>query len=523
MTCAGTVGVLHTRGGDNYYHFLTDVLPRLELLRRAGIEPESYLVNRTTRFQRDLLDHLGITAGRCLGSEKYPHLRAERLVVPSLPDDDLRTPPWIVPWLRDRFLPADVAPPHRRLYVGRGNQKHTRRVDNEAEVLAALEPLGFESIDPGQMSPAEQVRAFAEAECVVGVHGAGLTNLAFCPPGVGVVELFAPDYVNECFWALATTVEGLRYRYLVGDGLPAERRVSRANRGVASDVRVEPRQVAPPPRRPALTAPPGSSAGQWLQRRMQFVARPSDPTASFTLDRSYPFELLPRSRAEWGCQQVPAQGTCVTKTRIVVHDYSGHPGQAQLSRALAGRGYEVVHQHCPSYATGKGSLELEAGDPASLRFEAVPMNGAFAKYSPVTRMRQELAYGRRVARLIAAEDPGVAIISNVPLFAHSVLARALWRRGIPMVFWHQDIYAEGIDKAARMKLPLVGGASGRVADRIERKIARRSEAVVAISPTFLDRLAAWGVSHKATVVPNWAPIDELPVRRRRTPGASAWA
>ena len=52
----GSVGVLTTRGSENYYHFLTDVLPRLELLRRAGAEPDAFLVNRRTRFQRDLLD-----------------------------------------------------------------------------------------------------------------------------------------------------------------------------------------------------------------------------------------------------------------------------------------------------------------------------------------------------------------------------------------------------------------------------------------------------------------------------------
>jgi capsular polysaccharide biosynthesis protein len=236
----GSVGVLMTRGSENYYHFLTDVLPRLELLRRAGAGPDAYLVDRTTRFQRDLLDHLGLTADRCLGTAKYPHLRAEELVVPSLPDDDLSTPPWIVPWLRSQFLPDRVRAPHRRLYVGRGAKKHTRRVENEAELLAALDPLGFEAIDPGALSPAEQVRAFAEAECIVGPHGAGLTNLAFAPRGAAVVELFAPDYVNECFWALATSVEGLRYRYLVGDGSPTR---SRRNRGVASDIRVEPRQV----------------------------------------------------------------------------------------------------------------------------------------------------------------------------------------------------------------------------------------------------------------------------------------
>ena len=58
---------------------------------------------------------------------------------------------------------------------------------------------------------------------------------------------------------------------------------------------------------------------------------------------------------------------------------------------------------------------------------------------------------------------------------------------------------------------MLGHLVARVADRLERTIARRSHAVVAISPTFIERLATWGVAHKCTVVPNWAPIDELPV------------
>jgi glycosyltransferase involved in cell wall biosynthesis len=205
-------------------------------------------------------------------------------------------------------------------------------------------------------------------------------------------------------------------------------------------------------------------------------------------------------------------------SRIVVHDYSGHPGQAQLSRALARRGYEVTHQHCPSYTTGRGSLQHEPGDPATLTFEPVEMDGTFAKYSALTRIRQELQYGRTAARAIAAKDPAIVVISNVPLLAHSVLARHLSRRGIPMVFWHQDIYSEAIGVAARRRIPMFGGVLARIADRVERKIARRSVAVVAISPTFLERLSEWGVAGKTTIVPNWAPIDELPVR----PADNAW-
>ena len=208
---------------------------------------------------------------------------------------------------------------------------------------------------------------------------------------------------------------------------------------------------------------------------------------------------------------------------IVVHDYSGHPGQAQLSRSLARRGYEVTHQHCPSYATGKGSLEHEPGDPETLRFEACPMSEAFKRYSFVTRIRQEVAYGRKAAGNIAAKAPQAVILSNVPLIAHAVVARHLTKHKIPMLFWHQDIYSEAIGAAARKRLGALGRPIAWIADRVERKIARQSAGIVAISPTFLDRLRQWKVADKAIVVPNWAPIGELPVRPRATRGASAWA
>ncbi len=197
--------------------------------------------------------------------------------------------------------------------------------------------------------------------------------------------------------------------------------------------------------------------------------------------------------------------------RIIIHDYSGHPGQAQLSRALARRGYEVTHQHCPSYTTGRGSLRREPGDPATLTFEEVAMNGTFAKYNAATRLRQEVGYGHAAARAIAAKDPAVVVLSNVPLLAHTVLARQLSRRGIPMVFWHQDIYSEAIGVTARRRIPVAGHFVAWAAEHAERNIARRSVAVVAISPTFLERLSEWGVAEKTTIVPNWAPIDELPV------------
>ena len=61
-----------------------------------------------------------------------------------------------------------------------------------------------------------------------------------------------------------------------------------------------------------------------------------------------------------------------------------------------------------------------------------------------------------------------------------------------------------------------------VADRCEALVARSAGAVVAISDTFTDRLAAWGVPRaRIHVVPNWAAIDEMPTRPRDNEWARA--
>ena len=205
--------------------------------------------------------------------------------------------------------------------------------------------------------------------------------------------------------------------------------------------------------------------------------------------------------------------------RIVVHDYAGQPGQAQLSRALARRGHEVIHQHCPSHLTGQGSLGIEPGDPGTLRFEACPLGTALHRSAFLTRIRQEVAYGRKAARCIIDHRPDVAIVSNVPLLAHAILARRLSARGIPMVFWLQDICPDAIGATVRPRFPTIARLVAGLAERIERSIARSSSGIVAPSTSFLDELRAWGVADRTTVVPNWAPIDELPARRR----VNAWS
>jgi hypothetical protein len=233
----GRVGVIAARCDAAYYHFLIDALPRLAILEQLEPPPERLYIPASLSFQRQLIELLGIDPERVIDSDQIRHLEAELLVVPGVPDAHLRTPSWIVPFLRDRLLPSSARrAPGRRIYITRGGKRGNRIVINEAEVIGALSELGFTVIDPGAMPVAEQIRTFAQADWIVGPHGGALTNLAFASPGASVVELFAPDYVQGCYWKLCESVSGVTYRYLVGTGGPP-----RAGRmlGVDSDMTID--------------------------------------------------------------------------------------------------------------------------------------------------------------------------------------------------------------------------------------------------------------------------------------------
>jgi capsular polysaccharide biosynthesis protein len=154
-----------------------------------------------------------------LESESAPYLRAERLLVPSLPGFSGNPTRRACEFLRASFLPAAGGAPAAgpgRLYVSRARAA-SRRVANEDEVWSVLRGFGFSRVELEDLAFERQAALFASAEWVVGPHGAGLANLVFCRPGTRVLEFFSPAYVNVCYWALSCQV-GAEYRYLVGEG-----------------------------------------------------------------------------------------------------------------------------------------------------------------------------------------------------------------------------------------------------------------------------------------------------------------
>ncbi len=48
---------------------------------------------------------------------------------------------------------------------------------------------------------------------IVGLHGAGFTNLVFCKPGTTVIEIFGADFIVTDYWSLANQFDLNYYAY----------------------------------------------------------------------------------------------------------------------------------------------------------------------------------------------------------------------------------------------------------------------------------------------------------------------
>ncbi len=196
--------------------------------------------------------------------------------------------------------------------------------------------------------------------------------------------------------------------------------------------------------------------------------------------------------------------------RLVVHDYAGHPFQVQLSRALAGRGHEVLHLHFSQLQTPKGAVTPRETDPATFEIEGLALSRPYKKYSFVKRRFQDRSYGRMVAERIVRYRPDVVISGNTPIDAQRVLSEACREHDIPFVFWLQDIYGVLIEKILSKKLPIIGFLIGKYYRYIERNLIRSSDAVVCISEDFSRIVGNSGVApDRIHVVENWAPLDEI--------------
>ncbi len=208
----GTVVSLATDGHNNFYHWMLDLLPKLFITLAAGLGEKTFYLGASTPFQKQTLELLGISLTRILDANAIPFLQTDECIVPFLGQ---RHPPNVFDAAKCRLL-ADVfafliqaQTTSRNLparFVVSRAKTRSRRIVNEADLLARLRPLGFEAVYLEDLSLVEQITLFSRAEAIVASTGAGLVNLVHCRPGTPIAILMpeeCPDLVCRDIAAFA--------------------------------------------------------------------------------------------------------------------------------------------------------------------------------------------------------------------------------------------------------------------------------------------------------------------------------
>jgi len=204
----GAAASLLTGGGGNinYWHWLYDVLPRLKLCEEIKeLEEIDYFIlpSLEKKFQNETLEILNISKKKILSSKKFRHFQAKELIVTDHPYvfsdnshlDAQNIPKWITRWLREKFLSSlkPVAENYpKKIFIDRSDQRlkssKVRSLINEEEIKNFLLNENFIFVKLHELNFIEQVHYFNNADYIIGLHGGGFANLAFCKPETKVIE-----------------------------------------------------------------------------------------------------------------------------------------------------------------------------------------------------------------------------------------------------------------------------------------------------------------------------------------------
>ncbi len=218
----GTVLSLLTGSGgnSNYFHWLFDAIPRMAIVK--GIlslnEIDYFLVpSMHLPYQIESLKYLGILS-KAISSEKFNHIKANKLLITDHPRPNLNISRWICDFLRysfQRYADERMTPSAEYIYVTRQDAKGKRIITNEEDVIKELNRRGFCSVTLSNYTLSQQIAIFKKAKYIVSPHGAGLSNLVFSPEQTRVIEIFNESYRLKVYENLSNCLN-LKYIQYVG-------------------------------------------------------------------------------------------------------------------------------------------------------------------------------------------------------------------------------------------------------------------------------------------------------------------
>ncbi|WP_319405217.1 glycosyltransferase family 4 protein [uncultured Desulfosarcina sp.] len=198
--------------------------------------------------------------------------------------------------------------------------------------------------------------------------------------------------------------------------------------------------------------------------------------------------------------------------RIAVHDYAGFSFPLELSRELSKRGHSVLHL----FSEASGGPKASCNNRNSQRLQIVNIDtDSVEKDDFLKRWLQERRYGALAIKELNRWQPDVIISGNTPLEAQKKIIRWAGNHSVPSIFWLHDL----LSIAARSVISNISRSLGcfvyNYMNKIEIYALQHADRIVSITEDFIPFLNQWNIDpSKVSVIPNWGPIEQIPVLPR---------
>ncbi len=214
----------------NYFHWMTDALPRLFTIQ-GKVKNETLLLPGAFVGE----EYIGFSLKPFfIRDVQYIHetFRCKNLKMPTHTAPTGNYNENVIRGLRslyaDYYQNARSDRSDNKVYISRGKSQK-RKIANEEECVAILEEYGFKTLYFEDHSFEQQVAIALDAQYLISNHGAGLTNMLFMKSGSSVLELRkSEDTHNNCYFSLASALH-LKYFYQLCHSVNPDEDVHTAN------------------------------------------------------------------------------------------------------------------------------------------------------------------------------------------------------------------------------------------------------------------------------------------------------
>ena len=209
--------------GNNYWHWLFDILPKIEILHQNKYlkKINYFYIPNINSFVLETCKIFGIKESQLINSQSYKHIQADEIYAfehlylkkGMFQKQFKNIPSWITNFLNKKFSKFKKKfKCSNKVYIDRSDSKFSHfKIYNQKNIIENLKKKGFKTYKLSKLNFFKQIYLFHSAKVILGPHGAGFANLSFCKPKTKVYEILTKNESDRL--AIKTICKHLKLKH----------------------------------------------------------------------------------------------------------------------------------------------------------------------------------------------------------------------------------------------------------------------------------------------------------------------